>query len=1139
MALTPVTILFAAGQSDGIASKLLPNGLFERVVNGRYRQDGALGVRRGWQPLDMSTIDTAAPDFDAFDLYSHGENLVALGSRGSAYPTDLYVFTDAQTASPWRGLGTPDDAGMQSGAHTQVIGGLPYSAGTVETASVAVTEQASGKKMCAATIQTSDGASDDYQTLHVFDPDTDETLIMEVKDLGDVGTGGTFVGALSSTVFVWIRRVDVNITMELVSFATTPPSIAATVNLANDSQQFFQARVDATRIHLLYRVASSNTIRYRQFNHAGTQQGADKTVYSATSVVRFGFAISATQVHAAVVVNATTISLLTFGISSPFTTAQGPTSVTAIEDINDALDVQVYSTSIKLAFTGTTTSTTKQSLHVMDRSIAAHAAGTTRSFPGFLLRGGMIVAGADADCLLIPTANYAWKVALIETATGGVGANALLKIQGDGRASVVYYEDQSIAGVGEAGGNRGGTTALDADGYVYLSQNTATEPNALKAGVRRVQIEQPGRRQGATLAGLLYIAGGQLAVSDGRQLVESGMPPPRLENTVQGTTGALTQLGEYKYRAHWEWYDWQSNKHLSPVSDEVTVTLTGLNDSVTFDVAVPQTLRAFPVGDALASNIRLKLFRTETNLNGVPASYVISPGTAQLLNIAAGTLDISETASGNRLRVTVNGGAPVDVNFAAGDTNLQAVGLAITTQVSGLTFTVNDAQTTLTLTTIATGTAASIFLGTNGVGAPFIAGMLGVSFSFTATGTQDAEAGELFFLAKSVQSSDSPARISITDTASDASLIVQETLYTTGDRGAVSGVLDFAPPKPSSYVAVTRDRVVLADERGLVQMSQKAFPFEAIAFVDPGLVGPVGFAYQARIDGQITGLAAIDDSIVVGTRDELYLIAGEGPNYVGVGEFTVPTRLPSETGFYDWRSIALTSEGLWFQGDVDKLYMLPRGGGVPTEDTAIEGRISSAIVGAATSEGDIPTVVMATAERLLVRDIQRKQWMEDTVPFTPITLLEHKGRFFSINSSDKIVWGESTTSYNDNASHVVLSLTTGTVAPFGMDAWGRLGGVTVLASAIGTGSATLQAEISYDEGITWISMGTQTVTTPTADSAVRVEFCPIYQRGDRFKFRFTMTPTGVATNRGLDLHGFTLWLKKARGIPRFDASKRH
>jgi hypothetical protein len=404
----------------------------------------------------------------------------------------------------------------------------------------------------------------------------------------------------------------------------------------------------------------------------------------------------------------------------------------------------------------------------------------------------------------------------------------------------------------------------------------------------------------------------------------------------------------------------------------------------------------------------------------------------------------------------------------------------------------------------------------------------------------EAGPGELFYLTKTVEDvSRTTDEVSVTDTTSDAALVDNERLYTEGDTGATSGRLDNVLPRPSRYVAAARDRLVLASRTPEYQLSQVALPSEPVANADPGVSGPVALVYFDQAPEDITAVATLDDSIVVASKRALVVTSGDGPNLAGVGEFASPARLPSNVGVYDWRSVVESADGLWFLGDSTKLFVLPRGQGTPEwAGESVQDRFAAAVVGAGLDSRDQVLGWAVADATLVVRDLANKAWTRDGLPFTPRAFVAHDGHFWAV-ASDGVVWEHSTASYGDAASGataVALTVTSGDVTVFGLGGHGRLATVELLGEF--QAAAAILAEISYDLGQTWTSLGTHTVTGLSAGQAFQRSWAPARQRGGKFRVRFTMTPS-VTTTEGCRLTGYTVYFDQRSGPTRLDSAKKH
>ncbi len=115
------------------------------------------------------------------------------------------------------------------------------------------------------------------------------------------------------------------------------------------------------------------------------------------------------------------------------------------------------------------------------------------------------------------------------------------------------------------------------------------------------------------------------------------------------------------------------------------------------------------------------------------------------------------------------------------------------------------------------------------------------------------EPGELFYLTRVEENlSSTNDVVTMTDTTSDASLLDEARLYTEGDTGATSGRLSNAIPRPASYLAPTRDRLVLGGPDPEYQISQLTLAAEPVLFTDPGVDGPIALSYFDQADADVT-----------------------------------------------------------------------------------------------------------------------------------------------------------------------------------------------------------------------------------------------------------------------------------------------
>ena len=405
--------------------------------------------------------------------------------------------------------------------------------------------------------------------------------------------------------------------------------------------------------------------------------------------------------------------------------------------------------------------------------------------------------------------------------------------------------------------------------------------------------------------------------------------------------------------------------------------------------------------------------------------------------------------------------------------------------------------------------------------------------------------GEVFRLVASMSfSSASDDTIAIGDTMSDASSLDQAVLYTEGEAGAVSGALDVAPPTPHGYVAPMRDRLVVGaiDTGSGYQVSQTALPNEPVAFTQPGVSGTPALVYRDSVEGRITAVAALDDTIVVATVDHIYLSGGDGPNLAGQGEFSSPARLPTDVGIYDWRSLLENSEGLYFLGSAAQMYLLPRGGGSPTRVQQPQTLwAAGTVVGAGTDIQDdcsVWAIDTGSAGIAAVRDLSKNIWIRDGLPFRPIAFRAHQGVLYAIDTAGT-VWQQSTSGYGDNGAATVLQVTTGDVLALtgGIAGFGRFGAIELLGEY--RSDATILVEASYDSGKTFSTLGGSafTVSGLAVGETFQRQWYPAQQRAGKVRLRITMTPASAAAE-GCRLAGVAVYLVQSTGPTRLGSTKR-
>lgn len=154
--------------------------------------------------------------------------------------------------------------------------------------------------------------------------------------------------------------------------------------------------------------------------------------------------------------------------------------------------------------------------------------------------------------------------------------------------------------------------------------------------------------------------------------------------------------------------------------------------------------------------------------------------------------------------------------------------------------------------------------------------------------------------------------ISLVSVLVDADTANQESLYTD------AGILQNDPPPSGNILLAHKNRVFVV-------------PFERPDTLWPSKQRASGVGLSFNRDsvmtifdgGDITGLAALDDYVVVFKESAIYLFGGEGPTTTGVGGFSTPQRISSSVGCQDSNSVASFDGGVLFKSKVG-WYLLDR-----------------------------------------------------------------------------------------------------------------------------------------------------------------------------------------------------------------------
>lgn len=380
--------------------------------------------------------------------------------------------------------------------------------------------------------------------------------------------------------------------------------------------------------------------------------------------------------------------------------------------------------------------------------------------------------------------------------------------------------------------------------------------------------------------------------------------------------------------------------------------------------------------------------------------------------------------------------------------------------------------------------------------------------------------------------------VSVTLTDNDAFIATEPAIYTQAGRAALGDILQHEAPRPARYMWRAGNRLVLGGlpDPFQIQVSKALFPGEPVEFSED-------LGFFVSIPERVAGVAALDNTVFAFSRDSIFVFPAVGPDDAGTDDIPAPIRLPSATGLKDFRSLVETPLGLVFQGDDDKLWLIPRGGGAPVSfGDAVEDTLADypTVVGACVSrEEQLVTFACSnsggTDTRLLSYDLRAQVWSDDEFTSAePVeALVSYQGRAAYV--SEGIVLLEDSDAVP--SAFIEHGMETGTIRPFKDNAWGRFCWGLWLCEFRGDCTAT--ARISYDDGVNWTTIKAFELLTSefTAGDTVRLQVYPKRRKGDRFRLDLQVTALAGAATEGLVINELTIGVIGETGGPR-DGRKR-
>lgn len=1097
-----ISIPFALGADEETHPKELPAGPFREVRNIRQRRGHAFGMRPDYTAATMTEFDgTLTP----YDLYNLNGRLFALGNRQSLVvpaPTDMFEYVN-QPGGAWKGTLPVNGSGTRVPSITKVrtIGRAPDAEENIQTARVA----ACNGFVCMA-YGFGSALVGQNGFVRIYKADTGALLLWQqvaISNMWVVACGNSF----------WILGVNSASDIEGYRFDTT----------VDDDLQTGTTLFTGTVTSSTFAACDVNDIPVAQFaffcrngagvtrivrcNESGTVLASFAGPAVSPDVVAIEADADANEIMVATRVGAADVNVSTYNLTTNALVA-GPTAIFG--------------------------ETVEGDISLLRNSLGGSSGILISEDASSRVLKASFVSSTHGSVVIIPSHNYT---------LGGTGVSSPLGIvmpliSGDQSNQAVIYDallsqliyvgaqlDDHVANPLASSAGRGGQICQDRVAgnvnapyyWVRIVEGAEGDSGLTACILTEFEIASRERRQSCEIANNLFLAGGVPLSFDGSQVFTQGFleRPVFVSSVASAGGGALTSGAEYDFVAVFTMTDTNGRVTRSKVSDIQTVTLGASDNLVTHTVYAPHVERR-------ASNtggvVFISVYRTDNQALTTTAFIV---GARNFTSDPA----VAGDFNGLTLQLSINGGATQTVTFGASDNTITELIAAINSQTTGCVASNDGGVIVITTDTAGSGGSVTVIGGTTtttGTGfSGFITGQ-------TSTGTTTNVKGSIFRLTVTapVPLSDEfgEGLATLFDITSDTNLLTRPPIYTAGERGGLSGILEHESAPACEFCATVGARVFVGGlaDRSEVAISKELFPGEGIAFSS-------AFAFRSRVDGDVTAVGSLDGSPIAFTADEIFRFSSELPDDNGAnGELGTPFRIPSEGGCSNANSIIETSLGLFYQARDTKLMLLPRGGASPVwAGKSIQDALESfpTITGAAYSDADHTVLFTAqntlgTASIIIVLDLRTMQWYRDTFSSAQVikSAVDYLGRLAYIDGSTVRLQSSSLTP----SAFIEYNVKTGSIKPFGGNSWGKL--ISITLSAEFRGNCQVRARISYDDGVTWVDFSTVfTLTTAsfTAGDSVTCQWWPATRKCSSFVLDFQVLTNGTATP-GLLLNEYTL-----------------
>lgn len=368
--------------------------------------------------------------------------------------------------------------------------------------------------------------------------------------------------------------------------------------------------------------------------------------------------------------------------------------------------------------------------------------------------------------------------------------------------------------------------------------------------------------------------------------------------------------------------------------------------------------------------------------------------------------------------------------------------------------------------------------------------------------------------------------VAVPDVKSDAQIIGNEILYTTG--GVVEDVS--APPSGSLALFDTRLWLIDTEDPNLLWFSKPCVEGTPVELSDLLTYFVPPSSNEVSSSGPCKCLAAMDDKLIIFKNNSMFYINGTGPDITGANsQYSPPIFITSGVGCSNPASIILTPNGLMFQS-AKGIWLLGRDLAVSYVGKEVQAFNTCPVLSAQTIPGtNEARFTLGSSGQTLMYDYFANQW-DQVVGMPALSSVIYNGLHTNLQTSGSVTQ-ETANIYLDGGTPTTLGFTTGWINLAGLQGYVRAYRMYLLGKFLSPHTYTVGIAYDYNPSIVQTATINPTNVVGSGSSIEQWQINFDQQQTQAFQLTFIEISSSTA-GAGLYLSGMKVVYGTKKDFPR-------